>query len=709
MGLLETLLQILQTILCGSGKANDGQQQHQQPQSAWQQPPGAAHQYPPAQHHPSPPAHQKPSKPYHSRIDDNAQAQANSHYQQLRSRAREEGDAMARAFDASQEAYKSGDGAKAKELSNEGKRHKVEMERLNKEASDWIFQQVNLDSAPDELDLHGLYVKEAIERTEAAVQAAQGRGDEQIRIIVGKGLHSQGHVAKLKPAIEELMVKYQLNAHVDPDNAGVLIVQLGGRGQRGMDPNEVTRRLERDDEQCVLPLINSFENTPSRIFVATFYLALHAHARHVQQKGVSQKHRLIAGRNGGSIVVGFFHPYCNSGGGGERVLWAAIAYLQRTNSHVLSVVYTGDTDATKEEIITKVKTRFDIILDPSSLEFVFLRERWVIEDTTWPRFTLIGQSLGSMMLAYEAMCGLIPDLFIDTMGYAFTFHVVRWFSGGKTPISAYVHYPTISTDMLERVKSRASQYNNASEVAKSEFRTNAKLMCVLQLIRVGIFCEFESCSAHYGQLLLDKESCRISSESFTGPIRQVGSVNMLLLTHGFSGSRKNLSTVYPPCDTQTMSSFSLEGRKNIIMSLAQFRPEKDHAKQILALSKLFEIYPEHKEQGVRLVLIGSSRNAADEARVKVLQNLVTELHLDGSVEFIVNASYDVVLSWLAGASIGTNTMVDEHFGINVVEFMAAGLIPVVHASGGPLNDIVVPYQNQPTGMALFLKRSSAVN
>ena len=28
------------------------------------------------------------------------------------------------------------------------------------------------------------------------------------------------------------------------------------------------------------------------------------------------------------ITVGFFHPYCNAGGGGERVLWCAIRALQ---------------------------------------------------------------------------------------------------------------------------------------------------------------------------------------------------------------------------------------------------------------------------------------------------------------------------------------------------------------------------------------------
>jgi Domain of unknown function (DUF1771) len=47
---------------------------------------------------------------------------------------------MARAFEQSHAAYARKDGAGAKELSNEGKAHQKEMERLNAEASAWIFR-----------------------------------------------------------------------------------------------------------------------------------------------------------------------------------------------------------------------------------------------------------------------------------------------------------------------------------------------------------------------------------------------------------------------------------------------------------------------------------------------------------------------------------------------------------------------------------------
>ena len=45
------------------------------------------------------------------------------------------------------------------------------------------------------------------------------------------------------------------------------------------------------------------------------------------------------------------------------------------------------------------------------------------------------------------------------------------------------------------------------------------------------------------------------------------------------------------------------------------------------------------------------------------------------VEFISNAPFPEILSWLGKASIGLSTMVDEHFGINIVEFMVGRLWP----------------------------------
>ena len=96
---------------------------------------------------------------------------------------------------------------------------------------------------------------------------------------------------------------------------------------------------------------------------------------------------------------------------------------------------------------------------------------------------------------------------------------------------------------------------------------------------------------------------------------------------------------------------------------------------------------------MRLVLVGGVRNEGDSARVEELKELADSLQvsvcsrpsrfrfLDFTVlimqtaqeyvDFVVNAPYPRILEHLGEASIGVNTMVDEHFGINVVEFMVS--------------------------------------
>lgn len=41
------------------------------------------------------------------------------------------------------------------------------------------------------------------------------------------------------------------------------------------------------------------------------------------------------------------------------------------------------------------------------------------------------------------------------------------------------------------------------------------------------------------------------------------------------------------------------------------------------------------------------------------------------MEFVLNASFPQIVQRLGQASIGLNTMKDEHFGISVVEFMVS--------------------------------------
>jgi hypothetical protein len=57
------------------------------------------------------------------------------------------------------------------------------------------------------------------------------------------------------------------------------------------------------------------------------------------------------------------------------------------------------------------------------------------------------------------------------------------------------------------------------------------------------------------------------------------------------------------------------------------RPEKDHPAQLRALHALFQRYPEYRAQGVKLVLIGGSRNAGDAARVDALRTLADKLDI----------------------------------------------------------------------------------
>ncbi|KAJ5161621.1 hypothetical protein N7492_007013 [Penicillium capsulatum] len=157
-------------------------------------------------------------------------------YDRLRNLARQEASKRGDCFHRSKEAYSSGDGAGAKQLSEEGKAHGRKMEEYNRQASEFIFRENNANGrvAADTIDLHGQFVEEAEEILEERIKYAKAHGQNHLHVIVGKGNHSTHHVQKIKPRVEQVCRELGLQ-YATEDNAGRIYVNLTG-GEAVMPP-----------------------------------------------------------------------------------------------------------------------------------------------------------------------------------------------------------------------------------------------------------------------------------------------------------------------------------------------------------------------------------------------------------------------------------------------------------------------------------------
>ncbi|KAK3055325.1 asparagine-linked glycosylation protein [Extremus antarcticus] len=377
-------------------------------------------------------------------------------------------------------------------------------------------------------------------------------------------------------------------------------------------------------------------------------------------------------------VIGFFHPFCNAGGGGERVLFAAILATQQRYPNALCVVYTGDHDASKEMILSNVRNRFNIDLKPARISFLYLSTREYVLASRWPHFTLLGQSLGSLVLGWDAFNLLVPDIFIDTMGYAFTIALCKWLFPWM-PTGAYVHYPTISTDMLKSLHDEVGNRGLNAGLGKGT-KGKAKQFYWEMFARL-----YSWVGGHVDVVMTNSTWTQRHISSLWGTSRTK------------RGHKHDISVVYPPCAVEELQGKipADSPRSNTLLYIAQFRPEKTHEVIIDAFIALLKQWTPSQGSKPKLVLAGSVRDDGDEKRVYKLRLQAQEVR--ENVEFIINAKWLRILDLLKSSSVGVNGMWNEHFGIGVVEYQAAGLISVVNDSGGPKEDIVVPIDGQPTG------------
>ncbi|KAJ5633946.1 hypothetical protein N7528_001788 [Penicillium herquei] len=176
---------------------------------------------------------------------------AEAEYDRLRDLARQEASKRGSCFSKSKEAYSSGDGARAKQLSEEGKAHGRKMEEYNKQASEFIFRENNAEGrvAADTIDLHGQFVEEAEEILEERIKYAKAHGQDHLHVIVGKGNHSANHVQKIKPRVEQVCQELGLQ-YATEENAGRMYVNLtGGEAVMPQYPQHQTSHQQYPGQQ----------------------------------------------------------------------------------------------------------------------------------------------------------------------------------------------------------------------------------------------------------------------------------------------------------------------------------------------------------------------------------------------------------------------------------------------------------------------------
>ncbi|XP_042667975.1 NEDD4-binding protein 2 isoform X2 [Centrocercus urophasianus] len=128
------------------------------------------------------------------------------------------------------EAYHMGMKPVAAFYARQGRLHEQKMKEANHAAAARIFERVNTSLLPlNVLDLHGLHVDEAVNQLSRVLQEKsneyqQSGGKPYLCVITGRGSHSQGGVARIKPAAIRYLTSHNFRfAEIKP---GCLKVML---------------------------------------------------------------------------------------------------------------------------------------------------------------------------------------------------------------------------------------------------------------------------------------------------------------------------------------------------------------------------------------------------------------------------------------------------------------------------------------------------
>jgi len=202
--------------------------------------------------------------------------------------------------------------------------------------------------------------------------------------------------------------------------------------------------------------------------------------------------------------------------------------------------------------------------------------------------------------------------------------------------------------MLDRVIRRHADYNNSARVS------NSAVLSRLKLAYYRLFAWAYGVAGRRSDLIL------VNSSWTEKHIR------------GLWKAPDRTFVVYPPCDVVEFLTIPLDlrcrsddSRVRKVVSVSQFRPEKNHRLQLEAFEKFLASVPSERRPQFKLFLVGGCRNEDDTARVGQLKKFAEDLKIAKNVEFRLNVTFTDLKNCLAEADIGLHTMWNEHFGIGL--------------------------------------------
>jgi glycosyltransferase involved in cell wall biosynthesis len=131
--------------------------------------------------------------------------------------------------------------------------------------------------------------------------------------------------------------------------------------------------------------------------------------------------------------------------------------------------------------------------------------------------------------------------------------------------------------------------------------------------------------------------------------------------------------IYPPVDIERFSNcLSSNSRENQVLVIARFSPEKQIEKAVL-IAKLLK--------NINFKIIGTLLTV-NQSYFNHIQQMIKDYGLKDKIQLIPNATKDEMMNAMSTSMVYLHTMSGEHFGISIVEAMAAGLIPIVPSYGG---------------------------